>query len=59
MRNPVPALQISERRRVVRESLARSQTGAHREVVRAKALLMASDGVANTAIAQALSVSPG
>jgi transposase len=40
------------------ESVARSQSGAHREVVRAKALLMASQGAANTAIAQALSVSP-
>ncbi|MFD7009972.1 IS630 family transposase, partial [Rhodococcus jostii] len=59
MRNPVPALEISDGQRVVRESLARSQSGAHREVVRAKALLMASEGMANTAIAQALSVSPG
>ena len=40
------------------ESLARSQSVAHREVVRAKALLMAADGLANTAIAGALSVSP-
>ena len=40
------------------ESLARSQSGAHREVVRAKALLMAADGVANTAIGRSLSVSP-
>jgi hypothetical protein len=31
---------------------------AHREVIRAKALLMASDGMANTAIAQSLSVAP-
>ena len=43
---------------MVLESLARSQSGAHREVVRAKALLMAADGVANTAIARSLSVSP-
>ncbi len=40
------------------ESLARSQSGAHREVVRAKALLMAAAGMANTAIAAALLVSP-
>ncbi len=59
MRHPVPALEISDGQRVLLESLARSQSGAHREVVRAKALLMASEGVANTAIAQALSVSPG
>jgi transposase len=58
MRQPVPALQMSAGQREVLESLARSQSGAHREVVRAKALLMAADGVANTAIAASLSVSP-
>ena len=57
MRQPVPALEMSAGQREVLESLARSQSGAHREVVRAKALLMASQGAANTAIAQALSVS--
>jgi transposase/transposase-like protein len=57
MRLPVPALEISSGQRELLESVARSQAGAHREVVRAKALLMASDGLANTAIAQALSVS--
>jgi transposase len=49
---------MSAGQREVLESLARSQSGAHREVVRAKALLMAADGVANTAIAASLSVSP-
>jgi transposase len=58
MRQPVPALEMSAGQREVLESLARSQAGAHREVVRAKALLMAADGVANTAIAASLSVSP-
>jgi transposase len=58
MRQPVPALEMSAGQREVLESLARSQSGAHREVVRAKALLMAADGVANTAIARSLSVSP-
>src|SRR6185437_14604756 len=58
MRQLVPALEMSAGQREVLESLARSQSGAHREVIRAKALLMAADGVANTAIAQALSVSP-
>ena len=51
-------LEMSAGQREVHESLARSQSGAHREVVRAKALLMAADGLANTAIARALSVSP-
>lgn len=58
MRKPVPALEMSAGQREVLESLARSQSGAHREVVRAKALLMAADGMANTAIAASLSVSP-
>ena len=58
MRQPVPALEISTAQREVLEALARSQTAAHREVVRAKALLMAADGMANTAIAASLSVSP-
>jgi transposase len=49
---------MSAGQREVLEALARSQSGAHREVVRAKALLMAADGVANTAIAASLSVSP-
>src|SRR3954462_7340642 len=58
MRKPVAALEISAGQREWLESVARSQSGAHREGVRAKALLMASQGAANSAIAQALSVSP-
>jgi transposase len=38
--------------------LSRSQTAAHRDVQRAQALLMASDGLATTRVAQALGVSP-
>jgi transposase len=49
---------MSAGQREVLESLAQSQSGAHREVVRAKALLMAADRMANTAIAASLSVSP-
>jgi hypothetical protein len=41
MRNPVAALEISAGQRGLLESVARSQSGAHREVVRARALLMA------------------
>ncbi|UZG60459.1 IS630 family transposase [Rhodococcus opacus] len=59
MRNPVDALEMSAGQREVLEAVARSQSGAHREVVRAKALLMAADGQANAAIGRALSVSPG
>src|SRR4051812_47775842 len=59
MRQPVPALSVSTGQREVLESVARSQSAPHREVVRARALLMAADGRANTAIAESLSVSPG
>src|SRR3954468_16322142 len=58
MRRPVPALLVSAGQREVLESVARSQSAPHREVVRARALLMAADGAANTAIARELSVSP-
>jgi len=46
MSKPMPALTMAEGQREVLQSLARSQSGAHREVVRAKALLMAADGAA-------------
>ena len=54
---PVPALSVTDAQREVLESLARSQSGPHREVVRAKALLMAADGASNATIAARLSVS--
>jgi len=44
--------------RDVLEKLARSRTAPHREVTRAIALLLAADGVATTAIAARLGVSP-
>jgi transposase len=40
-----------------RRKLAKSQTAPHRDVTRAKALLLAGDGAANTAIASGLVVS--
>ena len=58
MRRPVPALLVSPGQREVLESVARSPSAPHRQVVRARALLMAADGLANTAIARAVSVSP-
>lgn len=51
------ALTVTDGQREVLEVLARSQCGSHREVVRAKALLMAADGVANATIAARVSVS--
>ena len=58
MRPATPPLVIDEGQREILEKLARSQTAAHREVTRAKALLLAAQGIANTAIAAQLSVSP-
>ena len=48
MRAPTPPLKVTEPQREVLETLSRSQTAAHRDVQRAKALLMASDGFATT-----------
>jgi transposase len=58
MRAPTPPLKVTEPQREVLETLSRSQTAAHRDVQRAKALLMASDGFATTRIATDIGVSP-
>jgi transposase len=58
MRAPTPALKVTQSQREVLATLARSQTAAHRDVQRAKALVMASDGLATTRIAKQLGVSP-
>lgn len=58
MRAAVPALQLSEPDRAFLEGLAKSRTASHGEVTRAQALLMAGDGLANTAIGSALGLSP-
>lgn len=47
-----PPLEVSQAQREVLEKVARSATAAHREVVRARVLLDAADGVANVVIAQ-------
>jgi transposase len=49
---------LAESQREVLEKLARSQTAKHRDVQRAKALLLAAEGVANTRIGADLGVSP-
>jgi transposase len=49
---------MTDGQREILETLAKSRTAPHREVTRAKALLLAGQGVANTAIAARLSVSP-
>ncbi len=49
---------LSDGQRAVLETLARSTAVAHREVVAARALLLAADGIANTAIGTRVGVSP-
>jgi transposase len=49
---------LNDGQRKVLQALAGSQTAPHREVQRANALLYAADGLANTAIAYELRVSP-
>jgi transposase len=58
MRAPTAPLTVTDPQRDVLEKLSRSQTAAHRDVQRSKALLMASDGFATTRIATELGVSP-
>jgi transposase len=58
MRSPTAAMPLAAGQREVLEKLSRSQTAKHREVQRARALLLAADGVANTRIGADLGVSP-
>ena len=57
MRSPAAPLSVSDEQRSVLEKLMRSQTARHRDVQRAAALVMASDGFANTRIAKEVGVS--
>ncbi len=56
--NPAPALVVSDGQRAALEVLSRSQTAAYREVQRARVLLLAADGIANSSIAVKVSVTP-
>jgi transposase len=58
MRPPTAALVLSDEQREVLEKLAGSRTGAHRDVQRARVLLMAGRGVATTRIAAQAGLSP-
>ncbi len=58
MSKPAAALVVSEGQREVLEVLSVSQTARHREVLRACALLLAADGVANEQIASRVGVTP-
>lgn len=57
MNHPAPALELTEGQRLTLETLAKSRTAPHRNVQRARALLLAAQGVANTRIATEIGVS--
>ena len=58
MRPPTAPMPLVESQREIFEKLARSRTAKHRDVQRARALLLAADGIANTRIAAVVGVSP-
>ncbi len=58
MRLPTAALPVDDGQREVLERVARSGVAPHREVARARALLLAGEGVANSRIAAQVEVSP-
>jgi len=58
MRSPTTAMPLAVGQREVLEKLARSRTAKHRDVQRARALLLAAGGVANTRIGAEVGVSP-
>ena len=57
MRAASAPLAVTDGQRQILERLAGSQSVAHREVIRAQALLLAARGLANTAIGAQLGVS--
>ncbi len=58
MMTPAAALVVSEGQRDALEVIARLRTAPFRQVLRARVLLLAADGVANARIAEQLGVSP-
>jgi transposase len=58
MSNPAAALVMSDGQREVLTALSVSRTAPHREVQRARVLLMAADGTPNTVIASRAGVTP-
>src|SRR2546428_600505 len=58
MRAATAPTPVTDSQRQILQVLAKSHTAPQREVARAKALLLAADGVANTAIAARVGVSP-
>ncbi len=58
MRPATLPLPMTDSQRKILQSLARSVSAPHREVLRAKALLLAGQGLANAAVAAEVGVSP-
>ena len=58
MRSPTAPLLVTDEQRSVLERLIRSHAAPHRDVQRARVLLMACDGFANTRIAAEVGVAP-
>ena len=57
MNHAAPALVLAEGQRLTLETLAKSKSAPHRDVLRARALLLAAEGVANTRTAAQIGVS--
>ncbi|MGH8996633.1 MAG: helix-turn-helix domain-containing protein, partial [Acidimicrobiales bacterium] len=57
MNHAAPALVLAEGQRLILETVAKSKTAPHRDVLRARALLMAGEGAPNTRIAVDVGVS--
>ncbi|MGH3967844.1 MAG: helix-turn-helix domain-containing protein, partial [Mycobacterium sp.] len=58
MSAPAAPLPLSDGERETLERLARAQSAPHRQVVQARVLLLAADGVANAVIAEEVGVTP-
>jgi transposase-like protein len=58
MSAPAAALPLSDGERETLERLARAQSVPHRQVLQARVLLLAADGVANAVIAEDVGVTP-
>jgi transposase len=58
MSAPAAALPVSDGERETLERLARAQSVPHRQVLQARVLLLAADGVANNVIAEEVGVTP-
>src|SRR5262245_46489323 len=58
MSAPAAPLPLSDAERETLERLARAQSAPHRQVLQARALLLAGDGVANAVIAEEVGVTP-